>query len=221
MNYFDVVCYISVLVSTYFNNVQSCNCTEPSQKDLENRFNSINDNLNMKSLFMYEGWENSTLNKRFEELLLQSTEYRNSGTCPKRHMKTSESLSLRTSCPWFPHMDTMETRYPKTIYVAKTHCKSCITTDSLRNTYCKPLERIIKVLIRSNDIVNGICQYKEDKYNVPVAFVCTRIFEKVNDHELTSIPLSFFRKTLLRQKILSGRETTTTLPISVTQNQIG
>ncbi|CAC5416497.1 unnamed protein product [Mytilus coruscus] len=173
----------------------------------------------MKSLFMYEGWDNSTINNKFQELLRQSTEYRNSGTCPKRHMKSPESLSLRTSCPWFPHMDTNENRYPKTLYVAKTHCKSCITTDSLQNTYCKPLERTITVLVGSNDIINGICQYKEAKYNVPVAFVCTRILEKVNDQELTSIPLSFFRKTLWRQRAISDRETTTTPPISVTQNQ--
>jgi len=64
------------------------------------------------------------------------------------------------------------TRYPRVLYTAKTHCTSgCIGTNGRQK--CEALYRTIKVLSR-DECVNGVYKYRTVDVSVSIAYICAQ-----------------------------------------------
>lgn len=147
-------------------------CRELPVEELQSRFHALNNNLNIKSLFIQDGWNEDTLESVFNNLITLTNNHKVNGVCPLKYPKGDIPLHLRSSCPWFPVAEVDNTRYPSVLYTAKTHCTSgCIGTNGRQK--CEALYRTIKVLSRDS-CVNGVYQYRTVDVSVSIAYICAQ-----------------------------------------------
>lgn len=159
-------------------------CREPPVEELQSRFEALNNNLNIKSLFIQDGWNEDTLESVFNNLVTFTNSNKENGVCPLKYPKDDIPLNLRSSCPWFPVEDVDNSRYPSVLYTAKTHCTSgCIGTNGHQR--CESLYRTLKVLSRDG-CANGVYQYRTVDVSVSIAYICAQQRE-VQQNEDTAL----------------------------------
>ncbi|KAJ8047983.1 Interleukin 17-like protein [Holothuria leucospilota] len=150
-------------------------CTEPTQDELLQLLGEAN----VMNSLVESGNEEST---RWS--LLATIDRISEGTpsCTEEDLQSSshllsETLNLRTTCPWEYITNVNNTRYPREIPFAVCKCSSCVSETGSSffstNGYCQPVIEMKPVLIRE-ECVNNQARYALHEEPVSVGCVCER-----------------------------------------------